>query len=188
VRRLWKLLALRSLGSIAEVVVVLQGHRSVRRRDPSPRQPAQHASTAGPMPRQSLTDAPASSASATEPGNAATAARTIRTIVLEQGFEGVRLNTDTMSDLPTLIATILTKFAPVTNSAMRGPLYKLKHLYDARVLCFTISNPTIHMRSVGDQYAPIELVVTCTRRRSAYCTTSGWDGSAQSWLCRNIQS
>ena len=34
-------------------------------------------------------------------------------IVLEQGFEGARLNTGTMSDLPTLAATLLANFATV---------------------------------------------------------------------------
>ena len=41
------------------------------------------------------------------------ATRTIRTIVLEQGFEGARLNTRTMSDLQILAATILANFTTV---------------------------------------------------------------------------
>ena len=50
----------------------------------------------------------------TEPGNATTDTRTIRTIVLEQGiFEGARLNTSTMSDFQTLAATILANFTTV---------------------------------------------------------------------------
>ena len=50
------------------------------------------------------------STSATDRGNATTATRTIRTIVLEQGFEGARLNTGTMSDLQILATTILANF------------------------------------------------------------------------------
>ena len=63
--------------------------------------------------RQSLTDAPACSPAPTELGSATTATRTIRTIVLEQGFEGARLNTGTMSNLQILAATILANFTTV---------------------------------------------------------------------------
>jgi hypothetical protein len=39
--------------------------------------------------------------------------RTIRTIVLEQRFRGVRLNTGTMTDLPILAATLLANFRTI---------------------------------------------------------------------------
>jgi hypothetical protein len=46
-------------------------------------------------------------------GRATTATRTIPTIVLEQGFEGVRLNTGTMSDLETLARRILANYRTI---------------------------------------------------------------------------
>ena len=56
---------------------------------------------------------PSQSRGATEPGNATTAVRTMQFIVLEQGFEGTRLNTGAMTDLPTLAAILLANFATV---------------------------------------------------------------------------
>ena len=56
---------------------------------------------------------PSQSPGATEPGSATAATRTIRTIVLEQGFEGARLNTGTISDLQNLAATVLANFTTV---------------------------------------------------------------------------
>jgi hypothetical protein len=50
-------------------------------------------------------------------------------IVLERGFEGARLDTGAMSDLPTLAATILANLPPRYEPRVRGPLYKLKHRY-----------------------------------------------------------
>jgi hypothetical protein len=67
----------------------------------------------GRIPTRSLSDAPASFSAPTERGSAAIAARTMQFIVLEQGFEGARLNTGTMSDLQTFAATLLANFATV---------------------------------------------------------------------------
>ena len=70
-------------------------------------------SLTGAHPRQSLPGRPGQSPGATEPGHGFVPARTMEFIVLEQGFEGARLNTCTMSDLQTLAANLLANFATV---------------------------------------------------------------------------
>jgi hypothetical protein len=96
----------------------------------------------GPLRIACLQGAPGQSPAATEPGNATTATRTIRTIVLEQGFEGVQLNTGTMSDLQILTATLPTNFARVRIPRCESlwlpsvwdPSPKLRHTLQSRAL------------------------------------------------------
>ena len=56
---------------------------------------------------------PSQSSGTTEPGNATKAPRTIESLHLEHRFKGHPINTDTMSDLPILAATLLANFATV---------------------------------------------------------------------------
>jgi hypothetical protein len=106
--------------------------RSADQTDPSPPEPHRR-------PSQSL--------GATDRASGTTAARIMQFIVLEQGFQGARLNTGTMRDLQILAATLLTNFATVRITRCES-------------LCISSSIGT----GCCHAYA---------RRRSAYCTASG---------------
>ena len=62
---------------------------------------------------RSLPDAPASLPAPLSRVMAFVPARTMEFIVLEQGFEGARLNTGTMSDLQTLVRHLLANFRTI---------------------------------------------------------------------------
>jgi hypothetical protein len=57
-----------------------------------------------------------------DPGSATTAAKTPAVIHLEQGFDGVRLNTDIMSDLQTLARHLLANFRTIRLPAETPPV------------------------------------------------------------------
>src|SRR6202042_3213761 len=77
-----------------------------------PRRPSPVSGRNRPKPaRASQTPQPVSRRQ-TDRGSGSTAARIMQFIVLERGFEGARLDTGAMSDLPTLAATILANLPP----------------------------------------------------------------------------
>ena len=113
-------------------------------------------------------------------------------IVLEQGFEGVRLNTGTMNGLPTLAATLLANFATVRIPRCESlwissvPNPSPKHRY--RLLSRALTGETLimschrqHLRyrllEPGHRRAVDQTDGGCTssaasRRPSGYCMTS----------------
>ena len=101
---------------------------------------------------------PSQSPAATERGSAATATRTIRTIVLEQGFEGARLNTRAVSDFQTLAATVLANFTirriPTLEQGYRAFFDRIEGV---------------------DQTDGGHTSSAATPRPAACCTTSGWE-------------
>ena len=64
-------------------------------------------------PRQSHPDAPGGFRAPLTPTGFPSGARTIEFMVLEHGFGAARLNTGTMTDLPTLAATLLANFRTI---------------------------------------------------------------------------
>ena len=143
---------------------------------------------------------PSQSPGATEPGSATAATRTIRTIVLEQGFEGARLNTGTISDLQILAATVLANFTTVRiprceslwTCSIPDPSPKHLHRLRSRALTRETFIMNCHRRASSTPPVGAEVIAHsstgskaadqtdggCTSsaailRPSAYCTASG---------------